>query len=84
VSLKDRHLALGVSHWGTIDAPLRKWPEGDVRMSKAKKRKSSPASAKPVEMLPGPQTPGRKKYQIWAFVIWVIGIILILLKWGKF
>jgi hypothetical protein len=53
-------------------------------MSKAKKKKPLPATAKPVEMLPGPQTPGRKKYQIWAFIVWVVGIILIFLKWGHF
>lgn len=53
-------------------------------MSKAKRKKPLPATANPVEMLPEPQMPGRKKYQVWAFVVWVIGIILILLKWGKF
>jgi hypothetical protein len=53
-------------------------------MSKARKKKTLPATAKSVEMLPGPQTPGRKKYQIWAFIIWVIGILFIFIKWGQF
>ncbi len=53
-------------------------------MSKAKKKKPLPATANPVEMLPGPQTPGKKKYQIWALIVWIIGIILIFLKWRQF
>jgi|GEM_PF-2446730 len=53
-------------------------------MSKAKKKKPIPVTAKPVEMLPSPGTPGMKKYQIWALIIWIVGIILIFLKWGQF
>lgn len=53
-------------------------------MSKAKRKKSLPATAKSVEMLPGPETPGKKKYQIWALIIWIIGVLFIFLKWGQF
>ncbi len=24
------------------------------------------------------------KYRLWAFIIWVIGVMLIMAKWGKF
>jgi len=53
-------------------------------MSKSRKKKNLPATARSVEMLPGPEVPGKKKYQIWALIIWIIGILFIFLKWGQF
>ena len=52
-------------------------------MARGKKKKTASLKQN-IEMLPPPRSPGGSKYQWWAFVIWVVGVILILLKWGNF
>jgi hypothetical protein len=42
------------------------------------------AGSGPVEMLPSPRDPRRAKYQWWALAVWVIGLIVIMIKWWKY
>jgi len=61
---------------GISDMSKRKPGQTKIRNAPANKEQAIPHFEKQKRLL--------HKYRTWAFIIWVIGFMLIMAKWGKF